>query len=202
MKKPDAVCPKCKNIDEVYKVSVIYLSGLESIKSSTPPEDNTFDNIFGQPSQQIGRRFIDQAAKRSLVSKFAPPSSEKQRIRRSIHPDYAMFATMLLALFMLYQIFIQQRGVFLPALLIILGVTAFYLLGRKKINARYMEKQRDRSQETRKIEEAIERWMSLYYCAADFAIFDEERLVSVPLQEMNHYLMTPETWLEQAEQEE
>lgn len=191
MKNPDAVCPKCNNSDEVYKVSVIYLSGIESIKSSTPLKENTFDLIFGHPSQQIGRRFIDQAAKRSLVSKFAPPSSEKQRISRSIHPDYVMFATLLLGLFMLYQIFIQQRSVFLPALLVILGVTAFYLLGRKKINARYMEKQRAKTKETRKIEEGIERWMNLYYCAADFAIFDRERRVCVPLQEMNNYLMSP-----------
>jgi len=199
MKKLDAVCPQCNSSDEVYKVSLIYLSGLESIKSSTSPKDNTFDLIFGHPSQQIGRRFIDQAAKRNLVSKFAPPSSKEQRISRSIHPDFVMFATLLLGLFMLYQIFNQQRGAFLPALLVILGVTTFYLLSRKKINARYMEKQKNKSREARQIREAIERWMNLYYCATDFAIFDRDHLVCVPLQEMNYYLMSPETWLEQAD---
>lgn len=201
MKKMDAVCPQCNKSEEVYKVSVIYLTGLESIKSSTPLKDNTFDHIFGHPSQQFGRRFIDQAAKRNLVSKFAPPSSKKQRISRSIHPDFVMFATLLLGLFMLYQIFNQQRGAFLPALLIILGVTAFYLLSRNKINARFIEKQKNKSREAGQIKEAIERWMKLYYCASDFAIFDKEHLVCVPLQDMNYYLMSPETWLEQADQE-
>ena len=202
MKKPDAVCPQCNTNKEVYKVSEIYLSGLESIKSSTSLKDNAFDNIFGHPSQKLGRRFVDQTTKRTLVSKFAPPSSKKQRISRSVHPDLIMFATLLLSLFMLYQIYNQQRGAFLPALLVILGVSVIYLLTHKKINTRYMEKQNNASKETGQIEKAIERWMKLYYCAADFCVFDNKHRVSVPLQEMNIYLLSPDTWLEQAAQEE
>jgi len=202
MKKSDAICPQCNSNKEVYKVSEIYLSGLESIKSSTPLKNNTFDQIFGKPSQKLGRRFVDQTTKRTLVSKFAPPSSKKQRISRSVHPDLIMFVTLLLSLFMLYQIYIQQRDAFLPVLLVVLGVTVFYLLTRKKIHARYMEKLKNTSKETRQIKEAIERWMNLYYCAADYVIFNKEKLVCVPFQEMNDYLIFPETWEEQVDQEE
>ena len=202
MKKSDAVCPQCNTRKEVYKVSEIYLSGLESIKSSKTLKDNTFDLVFGHPSQKLGQRFVDQTTKRTLVSKFAPPSSSKQRISRSVHPDFIMFATLLLSLFMLYQIYTQQRGVFIPALLLILGLGIAYFFTRKKINAKFMEKQKAEGKETDQIKEAIERWMKLYYCATDFTVFDQKRRVSIPLQEMNSYLMSPETWLEQTAQEE
>lgn len=202
MKKPDAVCPQCNTNKEVYKVSEIYLSGLESIKSSNPLKDNAFDLVFGHPSQKLGQRFVDQTTKRTLVSKFAPPSSKKQRISRTVPPDFIMFATLLLSLFMLYQIYNQQRDAFLPVLFVILGLGVIYLLTRKKINAKYMEKQKNAFKETGQIEKAIERWMKLYYCAKDFCVFDKKHHVSVPLQEMNIYLLSPDTWLEQAAQEE
>lgn len=202
MKKPDTVCPQCNTSKEVYKVSEIYLSGLESIKSSNPSKDNAFDLVFGHPSQKLGRRFVDQTIKRTLVSKFAPPSSSKQRISRSLSPDFIMFATFLLSIFMLYQIFTQQREVFVPALLIILAVGAAYLLTRKRIVARFIEKQKNEARETVQIKEAIERWMNLYYCAADFIVFDKKHRISIPLQEMNNYLMSPEIWLNQAAQDE
>ena len=202
MKKTDVVCPQCNNSKQVYKVSEIYLSGLESIKSSKPLKDNTFDLVFGQPSQKLGRSFVDQTTKRTLVTKFAPPSSSKQRISRNVHPDFIMFATLLLSLFMLYQIFTQQRSFFLPALLLILGLGAAYLLTRKNISAKFMNKQKKEAKETNQIKEAIERWIKLYYCAADFAVFDQKHRISVPLQEMNSYLISPETWLEQVGQEE
>ncbi len=202
MKKTDAVCPQCNARKDVYKVSEIYLSGLESIKSSKPLKDNTFDLVFGHPSQKLGRRFVDQTTKRTLVTKFAPPSSSKQRISRSVHPDFVMFATLLLSLFMLYQIFTQQRSIFLPALLLILGLGAAYLLTRKKISAKFMEKQNNEAKATGQIEEAIERWMKLYYCASDFAVFDQKHRIAIPLQEMNSYLISPEAWLEQTAQEE
>jgi len=202
MKKSDTICPKCNNSKEVYKVSEIYLSGLESIKSSNPPKDNTFDLVFGHPSQKFGRRFVDQTIKRTLVSKFAPPSSRKQRISRSLSPDLIMLATFLLSIFMLYQIFTQQREVFIPALLIILAVGAVYLLTRKRIVAKFIEKQENEARETVQIKEAIERWMSLYYCAADFIVFDKKYHISIPLQEINNYLMSPKTWLNQAAQDE
>ncbi len=187
---------------QVYKVSEIYLSGLESIKSNKPLKDNTFDLVFGHPSQKLGRRFVDQTTKRTLVSKFSPPSSSKQRISRSIHPDFIMFATLLLSLFMLYQIYTQQRSLFFPALFIILGLSAAYLLTRKTISAKFIKKQQNEAKETGQIKEAIERWMNLYYCATDFAVFDQKNRVPVPLQEMNNYLMSPEDWLEQAPQDE
>jgi len=202
MKKLDTICPQCNTSKEVYRVSEIYLSGLESIKSSKPPQDNAFDLVFGHPSQKFGRQFVDQTTKRTLVSKFAPPSSSKQRIFRSLSPDFIMFATFLLSIFMLYQIFTQQREVFVPALLIILAVSTAYLFTRKRIVARFIEKQKNEARETEQVKEAIERWMNLYYCAADFIVFDNEHRISIPLQQMNNYLMSPEIWLNQAAQDE
>ena len=202
MNKPDPICPQCNTNKDVYKVSEIYLSGLESIKSSTPLEDNAFDQIFGQPSQKLGRRFVDQATKRTLVSKFAPPSSKKQRITRTIPPDFIIFVTLLLSLFMLYQIYTQQQDAFLPVLLVIFGVTVFYLLTRKRILARYLEKQKTTSKESSQIKEGIARWMNLFYCSTDYVVFDANKLVCVPLEEMNNYLMFPEAFLGQSIQEE
>jgi len=202
MKKTDATCPKCNSSKQVYKVSEIYLSGLDSIKSNAPLKENAFDLVFGHPSQKLGRRFVDQTTKRTLVSKFAPPSSSKQRITRSLSPDFIMVATLLLSVFMLYQIYLQQREVFLPALLIIIGVSILYLFTRKKIIAKFIQKQKAEGRETDQVKEAIERWMKLYYCADDYSVFDQKHRVSVPLQEMNSYLISPETWLEQAAQEE
>ena len=202
MKNPDTVCPQCNTSKDVYIVSEIYLSGLESIKSSNPPKDNAFDLVFGHPSQKLGQRFVDQTTKRSLVSKFAPPSSSRKRISRSISPDFIMLATFFISIFMLYQIFTQQREVFVPALLIILGVGATYLLTRKRIIARFIQKQKNEARETVQIKEAIERWMNLYYCAVDFVVFDKKHRISIPLQQMNNYLISPEIWLNQAAQDE
>jgi ABC-type multidrug transport system fused ATPase/permease subunit len=202
MKRTDAVCPQCNSSKEVYKVSEIYLSGLESIKSSKVLKDNAFDIVFGHPSQKLGRRFVDQTTKRTLVSKFAPPSSSKQRITRSLSPDFIMFATLLLSLFMLYQIFTQQREVFLPALLIILAVAASYVLLRKKIIAKFQQKQNNEAKETDQVKEAIERWMKLYYCAEDFVIFDQKHHVTVPLQDMNLYIFSPEEYIPQKQSED
>jgi len=202
MKNPDTVCPQCNTSKDVYIVSEIYLSGLESIKSSNPPKDNAFDLVFGHPSQKLGQRFVDQTTKRSLVRKFAPPSSSRKRISRSISPDFIMLATFFISIFMLYQIFTQQREVFVPALLIILGVGATYLLTRKRIIARFIQKQKNEARETVQIKEAIERWMNLYYCAVDFVVFDKKHRISIPLQQMNNYLISPEIWLNQAAQDE
>jgi len=202
MKKPDTICPQCNNSKDIYKVSEIYLSGLESIKSSTPQKDNAFDLVFGHPSQKSVQRFVDQTTRRSLVSKFAPPSSSKPQIFRSLSPDFIMAATFLLSIFMIYQIFTQQREVFVPALLTIITVGAAYLLTRKRIIARFIEKQKNEAREIAQIKAAIERWMNLYYCAADFIVFDKKHRVSIPLQEMNNYLMSPEIWLKKAAQDQ
>jgi ABC-type multidrug transport system fused ATPase/permease subunit len=202
MKKPDAVCPQCSARKEVYQVSEIYLSGLESIKSSKPLKNNTFDLVFGHPSQKLGRRFVDQTTKRTLVSKFSPPSSSKQRITRSLSPDFIMFATLLLSIFMLYQIFTQQRKVFLPALLIILGVTVGYFLTRKKIVTKFQQKQNTDAKETGQVKEAIQRWMKLYYCAQDFIVFDQKYRIPVPLQDMNLYVFSPEDYIAQHQPKE
>jgi uncharacterized membrane protein len=113
-----------------------------------------------------------------------------------------MLATFFISIFMLYQIFTQQREVFVPALLIILGVGATYLLTRKRIIARFIQKQKNEARETVQIKEAIERWMNLYYCAVDFVVFDKKHRISIPLQQMNNYLISPEIWLNQAAQDE
>lgn len=197
MKKPDAVCPQCKSSNDVYKVSEIYLSGLESIKSDRPLKNNVFDQIFGQPSQKLGKRFVDQTTKRTLVSKFAPPSSSKQRVSRSIPPDFIVAVTFILGLFMLVQIYTQQPAFFLPALVIILIIGAIYLFTRKNIQARFKEKQQAEMNEKDQIEEAIGIWMKLYYCAADYIVFDQNHKTPIPLQEMNLYLASPETYLDQ-----
>lgn len=202
MKKSDAACPQCNSNKAVYKVSEIYLSGLESIKSKQPLKDNTFDIVFGHPSQKLGRRFVDQTTKRTLVSKFAPPSSSKQRITRSLSPDFIIIVTLLLSLFMLYQIFTQQREVFLPALIIILAVAAGYFLTRNKIIAKFQQKQNNEAKETDQVKEAIERWMKLYYCAEDFIIFDKKHRVTIPLQDMNFYMFSPEEYIAQNQPEE
>lgn len=201
MKKTHQTCPKCNSSKQVYKVSEIYLSGLESIRSSQPVNDNTFDIVFGHPSQKVGQRFVDQTTKRTLVSKFAPPSSSKQRISRSLSPDFVMTATGLLSIFMLFQIYRQQQEVFLPALVIVLVIGAAYFLTRKKIIERFNQKVKNEANETEHVKEAIERWMELYYCAEDYVIFDQQG-IPVPIQDMNLYLMNPDAFTAENQPEE
>lgn len=197
MKKSCPPCPVCNSNAHVHKVSEIYISGLESIKADRPLKDNLFDTLFGQISQKFGRHFVQFATKRTLISKFAPPSGSKQRVTRSVHPDFIMAVTLIISLILLYNVFTQQNGIFVPVSLTFLAFAALYLLGRKKINARYLEKQSTENHEKETIEHAIEDWMKLYYCAVDYCVFDQKRHIAVPLEDANRYLLSPQAYQSQ-----
>ena len=194
MKKTSPSCPVCNSNAHVHKVSEIYISGLESIKADHPLKNNLFDSIFGQISQKFGKHFVEFATKRTLVSKFAPPSGGKQRITRSIPPDFIMAVTFIFSAILLYNVFTQQNSFFVPVLLTCLAFASFYLLFRKKINTRYLQKQFTENHEKEVVEHAIDDWMKLYYCSIDYCVFDQKRRIAVPLEDANRYLLSPQSF--------
>lgn len=195
MKKTQVDCPLCHSSEHVYKVSEIYLSGVESLQSRHPLKDNLFDHIFRHISQKAGRRFVEYATKRTLVSKFAPPSSGKASLTRHLTPDFIVGITLAVSVFFLSRIYTEQNRAFLPALIFVLVMAGAYLLGRKKIITRADNKHKAAQLASRQVEQAIGRWMDLYYCAADYIVFDQRKRMAVPLQDMPHYLIAPDSYI-------
>lgn len=167
------VCPLCRQSDKTYKVSLLYLEGIERINhrvTGNQPEINSLINDLLPAADQAH-------AQNQLIARFvkdlAPPQGEK-RVTRRIHPDSMVVFFGLVLLVVLYQV-VANRSPQAPVLVVLfIGGLLAYLLARKTVIQRYLTRVQEEQQENARIERAIGIWMRLYFCSRDQHLFNPD----------------------------
>lgn len=180
-------CPMCGLDDRTAKVNQVYIEALSKSRNEESAKTAVFDRIFADtPIGQSSGMLLSQRLS-ILIRGLQPPSGEA-RVTRLISPDLFFAFYFIMAVFILYQIYATQHGVFLPTVgVFVLSVVAYVLL-RKKIMGRYQASLKAQEDARKRVEEGIGRWMKLYYCARDNGVFDPQKDVFIPLEEMRAYL--------------
>lgn len=172
-------CPGCKATDHIYKVSTIYLAAIADEKTRSDEDRAMIAEVFpGLKDLEVHR----------AVKLFTPPSGSS-RIIRPISPDLVVGAFILLSVFFLYNIYLQQPTVFIFAA----GITVFFLILyailRKKLVGKYKNQALETVEEKKIVEKSVDRWMKMYYCVADKVVFDPNRGEAVPLDLAQEYIV-------------
>lgn len=179
---PSQSCPRCRQADQTYKVSQIYLESVTRLHGdeiNQPELERLLADLCPDLSDCSER---DHLAKQ-FAQVFAPPPGGEQPSRR-LHPDAAFAVFLLMLLVLLYQIATAQAN-YLPYAVgvLVLGFLA-YLFGRGQMLRRHRKEQ----DSAPRAELALHRWGRLYFCSRDHGIFhpDDNRLV--PLEEIQPYI--------------
>lgn len=154
-------CPQCGQSDQVEKVSTIYLYGIglsQSPTDSPRPANFKFDSF-------------SKADLRALSRRLKPPASGKRAPTRPLHPDLVVLTFSLVTPIFLYGIYTSQKTSFLPVLAFLILLLGLYAWRRNSIVARFEKQQAARQAAQARVEQAIGRWMKLYYCARDDGVF-------------------------------
>lgn len=183
-----AKCPSCGQDDLVFHVRLIYMECLEKLKDSEgakTPELDRFLEATGNSGKPKGET---TKVLRDLVHQFEPPQGKPQLLK-AISPDMVVIGFSLLAIFLLYQIYINQPEIFgymagFYALFIV-----GYILLHKSIIARYEKQKAMDTGSVEVIQKAIGKWMKASYCLRDNLIFGAYKNESVPLAEMTNHLI-------------
>lgn len=173
------ICPVCGQIDQVEKVSTIYLMGIGLDRVSSTGERQLQEVALNPEFKRLPPPSL-----KALGRRLAPPSTPTQVPIRSIHPDMAVLAFSLIMPLFLYGILTSQPGLLIP-MLAVLGV--FYLLyiwQRKPILAKFEKQQASRKESDERVKHGIERWIRLYYCLRDDGVFEEGMDEITPADQM------------------
>ena len=188
MKDHAFVCPTCQQIDLVEKVSTVYVMGLEMRRKKRGVSSKSNDQkVSSEASLNGPASHFDFPA---LSRRLAPPAGGKE-MTRPIHPDLMVLAFSLVLPIFLFGILSSQPGLLLPVLLILAGGYAIYFWQRKRVIARFEYQQSVRQTDARRVQQGIERWMKLYYCARDDGVFEPGTGTLVPADQMMGYLLQP-----------
>ncbi len=178
------ICPACRRSDQVDKVSAIYLEGLGAgrlPKSGASHLPKALpDRMTHVPPEQV---FL-------LSRRLTPPSTGRDRTIRPIHPDLAIIGFSLILPVFLFGIWNSQQNIFLPSLVVLAVFYVLYFLTRNKIISRFEKEQAARNAIEQRVRKGIEKWMDLYYCSRDEAIFDPRKNAMIPIDELQRYLLS------------
>jgi hypothetical protein len=179
------VCPNCGNEHRIEKVSTIYISGIDASRLAWLAKSG--EDTKGTPSPILTE--IPTPELRQLSRKLEPPSSGKSQTLRSVHPDLVVLAFSAILPVFLAGIAADQRGLLFPTVGIILLFYALYGFRRKSLVARYEREKEARTNETRRVQRAIGRWMNLYYCFVDDGVFEKGKDDWTPADQMAELLL-------------
>jgi hypothetical protein len=183
-------CPQCGLPDNTVKVSRIYIEALESFRSKEAKP--LLASIMSDPRQLEASGLLKTQALRSLVRSFGPPSGQRQIIR-PVDPKLVMVGFTLMALFFMVQIYLTQRELFLPVLVLVLLFYLGYAVFRNQIHAKYEKQVQQNVDIKTSYEAAIGKWMQLYYCIRDEIVFDPRTGSVMALDAMEVYLFEQKT---------
>ena len=184
MENEALTCPLCHASRHIYKVSQIYLESIKVFDKNEPHP--VFDEMFAMNGKDIAP--LPSRFSHEFTHLFAPPSGRAELLR-PIHPDLIVFVFTVIMFFFLYNIYAAQPGVVYPFLIILGAAFLGYFAFRKKLVSRYEADLAGSKTEYVSVEQAVARWMKLYYCATEGIVFDPETQSSVPLDEMKKFLM-------------
>lgn len=182
------VCPICETSEKSFKVSEIYIQSLVRLKHGNNAEAPIIDALQMEIPEERRDKLKGAKYYRQLMESFAPPQGET-RSTRAVNPDLVVGAVGLLSVFILYQVFSTQYFVFWYVLAFALIAFAAYFLSRKRIIAKFTAARAQEAGTKPIIEKAIGLWMKLYYCAQDNVVYWANKKDSVPIDQMNNYLL-------------
>lgn len=178
------ICPECGLGDQVDKVSVLYIAGLEAKRKPASAQAHGQDIQHASPVLSA----ISAADLAKLARRLSPPSGEKQATR-PVHPDIVVIVFSLAALVFLYGMLTSQQAALIPAVAVLAVGYAVYFWKRKSLVEKFERQRAVRLDADGKVRRGIERWMGLYYCLRDDGVFTpgDERLT--PADQINGYLL-------------
>jgi hypothetical protein len=180
-----ATCPRCGLSDHTYKLSEIYIEALDALKNGKIGP--ILPQVMNQ-GQVDARGILKTQALRSVISSFGPPSGGQQ-LTRPVNPNLVMMGFTLIAIFFLVQIFLSQRELFLPILILVLLFYSGFFIFRKRITGKYTQQMQENINLKRMYEAAIGQWMLMYYCARDEGVFAPNNNELIPLHAMKARLL-------------
>jgi hypothetical protein len=164
------VCPQCNFADKTYKVSLLYLEGSARLsrreRENQPVLEAALADLLPEESSQA----VEDQVIKHLIRTFTPPEGEK-RVTRRIHPDGMVAVFTLVAGFLIIQIAGDQPGALPAAAIILTAALGAYLLSRKSVVGKYEDTKREEVENFERIEKEVNRWMRLYFCSRDQAVF-------------------------------
>jgi hypothetical protein len=183
------ICPTCRLSDRVEKASTIYLEGMRTRQpaASRQMEGNS------EPSAIHNLTDLSPKDLSVLSGKLTPPSSGKSGPTRPVHPDIIVIVFSCVIPIFLMGILNQQRGLFLPVLVIVACLYGLYIFKRKTIISRFKLTLDAKRAEQKRVEQAIKTWMKLYYCARDEGVFLPGNSDLIPIDQMPSYLLGPDS---------
>ncbi len=184
-------CPHCGQADKTYKVSLLYLESTARLHQRQAEDQPELDGLLSDLLPANSSSTSQAQLLTRLLHSFTPPSGEKH-ITRRIHPDAMVIFFGIFLLLLAYRAATTQPGQLPAVLILVCGSALAYLLARKAILRRYEERIRQEQQENERIENAVARWMRLYFCSRDQGVFDPDEEPFVPLERMSETLMRGE----------
>ena len=176
------ICPQCGQADQVEKVSIIYVRGIEvkyNRKKAVPPDGV---EIPSRRSQLVDNMPKDELIE--LARRLAPPAAQKGAPTRAIHPDHVVLALSMVAPIFLYGILTSQISGLFIVLPLLAGFYAFYFWQRKRLIAKFTATQQAQKAAEQRIHTGIQRWMKLYYCARDDGLFEPGARAVTPADQL------------------
>ncbi len=177
-------CPHCGQADKTYKVSLLYLESTARLHQRQAENQPELDGLLSDLLPANSNSITQTQLLTRLLHSFTPPSGEKHVTRR-IHPDAMVTFFGLFLVLLAYRVATTQPGQLPVVLILVFGSALAYLLARKAILRRYEERIRQEQEENARIENAVARWMRLYFCSRDQGVFDPEQDQFVPLERMS-----------------
>lgn len=164
-------CPVCNKKDKAYKVSILYMEGLNWQKMGGSNPGGGLGNIMEEFLQGTSDGSAKELFVSRLVTLLSPPAGKK-RYLRDIHPDHMAGFFLIISVIIILRGYLSQP----MATPIIIGllVTSFLVYGifRRNLLERYNQKITLAQHEFLHVENSISKWMRIYYCARDQCIFD------------------------------
>jgi hypothetical protein len=180
-------CPACGQMDQVAKVSTLYLEGIRRTRLRKQA-----GNKFGAGNAlQLPAMYhaLDTAALAQLSRRLKPPESGKTQLVRPVHPDLVVLVFSLSAPLFLKEIYTSQTSVFLPVLVILAVLYGSYFWKRKQFTAVFAEQQQARKMNEERIQSAIQSWMLLWYCPCEDIVFNPSDSSMIPVDQMIFHLL-------------
>lgn len=195
-------CPACRQIDRVAKVSTIYLMALglnrkprqknllEDIHQKQPPGKNARNTPDRDSNAPIGLNIstLPENDLKQLSQKLKPPASPKQAFSRPVHPDTVVLTFSLVVPFFIIGILQNQSGMIIPMVILLTLSYILYFLKRRQIVSKFNKILEERLTSEKRTRRALERWMSIYYCARDDVIFEPRTGRWAPLDQIHGFL--------------
>jgi hypothetical protein len=180
-------CPQCNLADKVYKVSLLYLESSARLNRRERENQPTLEAVLVDLLPQNNSQAFEEQVVSRLIQTFSPPQGEKRVVRR-IHPDALVGFFTLLCGFFIFQIASEQPRALPAALIILTAAGTAYLLARKSVIGIYEARKRQETEASEQVEKEVSRWMRLYFCSRDQAVFYPGEVSFAPAEQTRSFL--------------